>query len=173
MHFVAATLAVLSECQQLHSQAVVTRLAKCLLPYITTVLPSQSDVQRGVDSSKVKGKGKKRTRGFEGDETFKASRSIIFGTTAAGVVALQVCDGMIKACSLVHSSHMSRSATVYTSESNASASRSLTSGSHHSIHQRLPSSDTSLCIVSQSNVSSYPFRQDIGFVWPIRHRIHK
>lgn len=46
-----------------------------------------------VNGVSAKRKGKKRGRGYEGDELFKGSREVIFSNKSDGEAVLAACDG--------------------------------------------------------------------------------
>jgi hypothetical protein len=98
LSFLNAVQAVLSHCQPHHSSVLTTRLAKAILPSLTVVLATQSEVQRtddlaGSSSAGKNKKGKKRARGYEGDEVFKATREIICSTREDSEVLLAALNG--------------------------------------------------------------------------------
>jgi hypothetical protein len=90
--FFEAIQAVLARCHPLQSPIASARLAKAVLPSITTVLAERPHPQRG-DSASGNKKAKKRARGFEGDEVFKISREVVFPTAEDGNVALAALGG--------------------------------------------------------------------------------
>jgi hypothetical protein len=70
-----------------------------VLPLLSTVLATQPEVQHvdNTGSSSNKGKkGKKRARGYEGDEIFKLSKEVICPTVDDGKVVLAALDGESK-----------------------------------------------------------------------------
>lgn len=72
-----------------------SRLARAVLPSLSTLLALQSQAQRDDDAntSGAKGrKGKKRTRGYEGDEVFK-TREIVCPSKEDGEVVLAALGG--------------------------------------------------------------------------------
>jgi hypothetical protein len=99
LSFLNAIQAVLIHCQPSHSSLLLTRLAKSILPSVTVVLASQSEIQRAEDlagstnASKNK-KGKKRARGYEGDEVFKVTRDVICSTKEDGKVLIAALEGI-------------------------------------------------------------------------------
>lgn len=100
LSFLRATQAVLTHCHLLHSPLIPTRLAKAILSPLTVVLATQSEAQGTEDSgAAVNGnknkKGKKRARGYEGDEVFKVSRGVICATEADGEVLIAALEGNV------------------------------------------------------------------------------
>ncbi|KAF5387632.1 hypothetical protein D9615_000575 [Tricholomella constricta] len=82
---------LLTHCHVLDSPLVPTRLAKAVLPSLSIILATPSDVQRtevSVAASQKSRKGKKRARGYEGDEVFKLSRDVICPGSDEGRVLL-------------------------------------------------------------------------------------
>ena len=97
--FLNAVQAVLSHCQPHHSSVLTARLAKAILPSLTVVLATQSEVQRtddpaGPSSAGKNKKGKKRARGYEGDEVFKVTREIVCSTTEDSEVLMAALNGL-------------------------------------------------------------------------------
>ncbi|KAF9268145.1 hypothetical protein L218DRAFT_892918 [Marasmius fiardii PR-910] len=86
---------LLNYCHSLSSPVVSTRLTRAVLSIVKVVLPSQTvagqsgDTQTGSSKSK---KGKKRARGYEGDEVFKTSISVICPSFMEAKVLLTACD---------------------------------------------------------------------------------
>jgi len=87
----------LTHCHLLDSPSLPSRLAKAVLPSISVVLSAPSDSQNAENayamSSKSK-RGKKRARGYEGDEVFKLSREVICLTTGDSKVLLTALEGV-------------------------------------------------------------------------------
>ncbi|KAG6854907.1 hypothetical protein C0991_012097 [Blastosporella zonata] len=79
LFLLTTTQVLLRHCHLLDSPLVPTRLAKAVLPSLSVVLATPSEIQRSDDTAaSQKGKkGKKRARGYEGDEVFKLSREVI------------------------------------------------------------------------------------------------
>lgn len=64
----------------LHSSISTTRLTKAILPHLTVLLDHKSDVIQQIEESPAttsSKKGKKRARGYEGDEVFNVGRSVL------------------------------------------------------------------------------------------------
>ncbi|KAH7930701.1 hypothetical protein BV22DRAFT_1000146 [Leucogyrophana mollusca] len=81
--------ALLTNCPPFHSQIGVTRLVKAILPSITPLLSTQSEVQQSVETNTSQSKkGKKRRREYEGDEVFKLSKGVVCPTKEDGEVAI-------------------------------------------------------------------------------------
>ncbi|KAG6833947.1 hypothetical protein H0H87_007958 [Tephrocybe sp. NHM501043] len=79
LFFLTTVQALLKHCHLLDSPLVPTRLAKAVLPSLSVVLASPAEIQAPDDTpaSQKSKKGKKRARGYEGDEVFKLSREVI------------------------------------------------------------------------------------------------
>ena len=72
-----------------------SRLARAVLPVLTSLLALQSQVHREDDTNAniaKSRKGKKRARGYEGDEVFNVSRLVICSTKEDGEVVLATLD---------------------------------------------------------------------------------
>ncbi|KAI0346803.1 hypothetical protein BDW22DRAFT_1386488 [Trametopsis cervina] len=89
--------ALLNDCPGLSDPQLPSRLSRAVLPTLAGLLTSQSDAQkemqaddRGSDAKNRK--GKKRVRGYEGDEVFKISREILCPTEEDGKVVLVTLD---------------------------------------------------------------------------------
>lgn len=87
---------LLENCLPLHSSIICNRLVKAILPSISAVLPGQTEVQIIQNKNAMGGsrKSKKRARGYEGDELFKASRGVVFPHLVDGELALCACQGI-------------------------------------------------------------------------------
>ncbi|KAL0573964.1 hypothetical protein V5O48_007979 [Marasmius crinis-equi] len=89
---------LLTNCRSLSSPVLATRVARAVLSSVKVILPSQTDSGASLDAqsgSKSK-KGKKRARGYEGDEVFKTSISVICPSVVEGKVLLEACDVLQK-----------------------------------------------------------------------------
>lgn len=97
--FLLTTLqTLLIHCHPLDSLLIPTRLAKAVLPSLSVILatPTESEDTRSTAaaaSSRSK-KGKKRARGYEGDEVFKLSRSVICPSLDDGKVIIAAFEGL-------------------------------------------------------------------------------
>ena len=91
-----ALSALLRDCT-LTEVLLSSRAARAVLPSVTALLSTQTDVQKEDDAAQAAGKGKKgkkRARGYEGDEVFKTSRPMLCPTKVAGQVVLAALDGL-------------------------------------------------------------------------------
>ncbi|KAK1233310.1 hypothetical protein PQX77_003536 [Marasmius sp. AFHP31] len=90
---------LLASCRPLSSPILSTRLTRAVVSLVKSVLPSQADAGSSADTqgggSKSR-KGKKRARGYEGDEVFKTSISVICPSIVEGKVLLTACDVLQK-----------------------------------------------------------------------------
>ncbi|KAJ7590791.1 rRNA processing/ribosome biogenesis-domain-containing protein [Mycena floridula] len=77
--FLTALESILTHCHPLHSDILSTRLTKAIIPILS--------------SSRSK-KGKKRARGYEGDELFKTTRQVLFPLVTDGQLVLSACDAL-------------------------------------------------------------------------------
>ncbi|KAJ3551411.1 hypothetical protein NM688_g4721 [Phlebia brevispora] len=89
--FARALYAVLAECP-LRDAVLASRLARAVLPALTNLLGTQSEVQRDGDKASANAgtsrKGKKRSRGYEGDEVFRTTKEVILPTKESGELVL-------------------------------------------------------------------------------------
>jgi len=91
--FLEAIQAVLTHSHCPHSPILPSRLAKAILPSLTVVLVTQSEARRADDANTGKNKkGKKRARGYEGDEVFKVSREVVCAIKEDGEVLMAALD---------------------------------------------------------------------------------
>lgn len=87
--FLQALHALLSECA-VRDPLLASRVARAILPSLTMLLGTQSDAQEdnvSVIAGKSK-KGKKRARGYEGDEVFKITKEVILPSHESGEVII-------------------------------------------------------------------------------------
>ncbi|KAF8076598.1 rRNA processing/ribosome biogenesis-domain-containing protein [Lyophyllum atratum] len=109
--FLLSTIQILlSSCHLLDSSLVPTRLAKAVLPSLSIILATPPEVQATEDSvaTHKNKKGKKRARGYEGDEVFKLSREVICPGSDDGkvlLVALEVIRLLLRNPHLSHAMH--------------------------------------------------------------------
>ena len=90
-------LSLLADGSHLHDNIVASRLARAAMPFLAVILSKRShsgaDDEQGAVQGRSK-KGKKRARGYEGDELFKVGREVICLTTTEGDVLVASVDGM-------------------------------------------------------------------------------
>lgn len=100
LSFLSTLRDLLSECS-LGDVLLGSRVARAVLPDLTCLLATQADVRDDgnaqITSNKSK-KGKKRARGYEGDEVFKISREVICSTHEAGETILAALEGEAPLC---------------------------------------------------------------------------
>ncbi|KAH0587795.1 hypothetical protein J132_06140 [Termitomyces sp. J132] len=79
LFILTAIQTLLTHCHLLDSPLVPNRLAKAVLPSLSVVLvtPTESQASDDTSASQRSRKGKKRARGYEGDEVFKLSKEVI------------------------------------------------------------------------------------------------
>ncbi|KAL1944305.1 hypothetical protein VTO73DRAFT_3490 [Trametes versicolor] len=97
VRFLRATLSLLESGCQLHDTTLSSRLTRATLPLLTVVLSKRSEVdgESGTQAAAAHGgskKGKKRARGYEGDEVFKVGREIVCPTSEQGEILLFAVD---------------------------------------------------------------------------------
>jgi hypothetical protein len=73
---------------------IPNRLIKAVLPSLTSLLSSESDVKGQDDTGTGRKKGKKRARNYEGDEVFKVAREVICPRDEDGDIVLAAVDGL-------------------------------------------------------------------------------
>jgi hypothetical protein len=98
--------ALLTHCHPLDSPLIPTRLAKAVLPSLSVVLatPTESeDTENTAAASTRSKKGKKRARGYEGDEIFKLSRGVVCPSLDDGNVLIAAFEGALSHQSLYKS----------------------------------------------------------------------
>ncbi|KAI0722827.1 rRNA processing/ribosome biogenesis-domain-containing protein [Earliella scabrosa] len=88
-------LSLLADGSHLHDNIVASRLARAAMPFLAVILSKRShsgaDDEQGAVQGRSK-KGKKRARGYEGDELFKVGREVICLTTTEGEVLVASAD---------------------------------------------------------------------------------
>ncbi|KAG7096761.1 hypothetical protein E1B28_004173 [Marasmius oreades] len=93
--FLEALNALLTRCLPLSSTVVSTRLTRTVLSIVKVILPPQTDTGQPTDThmgTSTSKRGKKRARGYEGDEVFKTSMSVICPSLLEAKVLLEACD---------------------------------------------------------------------------------
>ncbi|TFY69413.1 hypothetical protein EVJ58_g426 [Rhodofomes roseus] len=96
LSFLKATHALLTACPHLHDTITSSRLARAVAPAPSVLLSTKSQGQQdaGVGASKSKNrKGKKRARGYEGDEVFNVAADVVCTSETDGNVLLTSIDG--------------------------------------------------------------------------------
>ncbi|KAI0352983.1 hypothetical protein OH77DRAFT_1427754 [Trametes cingulata] len=95
LRLLTTVLSALRSGCQLHDNTLSSRLARATMPLLTVILSKRSQSGAEGDQKGSQGrskKGKKRARGYEGDEVFKVGREIICPTTEEGDVLLAAID---------------------------------------------------------------------------------
>ncbi|KAI0335615.1 hypothetical protein GY45DRAFT_1316983 [Cubamyces sp. BRFM 1775] len=92
--FLRTILTLLQNCR-VHDTTLSSRLARAVMPLLTVLLSRRA--QTSTESEREGGqgrsrKGKKRARGYEGDEVFKVGREIICSTPEEGEMLLTAVD---------------------------------------------------------------------------------
>lgn len=96
LSFLKATRALLTACPHLHDPITVSRLARAAAPLLAVLLSTKSQAQEAVGNTAFKSKnrkGKKRARGYEGDEIFNITAEVICNSKVDGDVLLASIDG--------------------------------------------------------------------------------
>ena len=94
LYSLRAALSLLMNGSQLHDNVIASRLARATMPLLAVVLSKRSpsgDDEPAATTSRSK-KGKKRARGYEGDEVFKVGREIVCVTAEEGTALLVSLD---------------------------------------------------------------------------------
>ena len=89
---------LLTHSHPLANPIIPNRLIKAALPFLTVLLASESNVQGQEESSSPSGskkKGKKRARGYEGDELFKIAREVICSSGEDGDEIIAAVEGTV------------------------------------------------------------------------------
>lgn len=96
LSFLKATRALLTTCPHLHDPITASRLARAVAPSLAVLLSTKSQAQEGAGTTASKArnrKGKKRARGYEGDEVFNVTAKVICNSKVDGDVLLASIDG--------------------------------------------------------------------------------
>ncbi|KAI0677400.1 rRNA processing/ribosome biogenesis-domain-containing protein [Trametes maxima] len=86
---------ILEDGHQLHDKILSSRLARASMPFLTVVLSKRNPADVESEQAGAQGrskKGKKRARGYEGDEVFKVGRDIVCATLEEGDLLLVSVD---------------------------------------------------------------------------------
>ncbi|KAI0775967.1 rRNA processing/ribosome biogenesis-domain-containing protein [Trametes elegans] len=95
VRFLRTTLSLLGDGCRLHDNTLSSRLARAVMPLLTVILSKRSQTDVEGDQGGALGrnkKGKKRARGYEGDEVFKVGREIVCPTPEEGEILLLAVD---------------------------------------------------------------------------------
>ena len=81
---------------------LANRLVRAVIPYLVKSISSQSEA-KNAETTDAGGssqwKGKKRVRGYEGDEVFKTAPGVLFGTPREERVVILSVEGRASSCS--------------------------------------------------------------------------
>jgi hypothetical protein len=94
--FLRAIPIVLSYSHPLANPIIPNRLTKAVLPCLINLLSSESDAKpldEPNGSTSGRKKGKKRARGYEGDEVFKTRREVLCPTAEEGDIVIAAAQG--------------------------------------------------------------------------------
>ncbi|KAI9056538.1 hypothetical protein FKP32DRAFT_1599270 [Trametes sanguinea] len=94
VRFLRTTLALL-ESSRLHDHTLSSRLVRAAMPLLLVLLSTRAQSGAGNEQDSGVGrskKGKKRARGYEGDEVFKVGREIVCPTAEEGEILLVAVD---------------------------------------------------------------------------------
>jgi hypothetical protein len=95
LHFLRCSHTLLLHCHSGQNTLPITRLAKAALPSLVAVLGDQnaeSQNDRAINGSESR-KGKKRARGYEGDEIFRVGNEVICSNDIEAKILLITVDG--------------------------------------------------------------------------------
>ena len=86
---------MLEACPHLHDSTTISRLARAVAPSVVVLLSTKSQAQQvaGTNANARIRKGKKRARGYEGDEVFNVTAEVICADKTDGDVLLTSIDG--------------------------------------------------------------------------------
>ena len=95
LQFIRTTLYLLADGSHMYDSVIASRLVCATLPLLAVLLSRRS--QAGSENEQASGqrrskKGKKRARGYEGDEVFKIGREIVCRTAEEGDILLASVD---------------------------------------------------------------------------------
>ncbi|CDO76547.1 hypothetical protein BN946_scf184982.g6 [Trametes cinnabarina] len=94
VQFLRTTMVLLENCR-LHDHTLSSRLVRAAMPILTVLLSTRSQSRASNEQESATGrsrKGKKRARGYEGDEVFKVGREIVCRTAEEGAALLGAVD---------------------------------------------------------------------------------
>ncbi|KAI0832574.1 rRNA processing/ribosome biogenesis-domain-containing protein [Trametes gibbosa] len=97
VRFLRTVLLLLEGGCHLHDSILSSRLARATLPLLTVILSKRSEADGENEQPASQGrskKGRKRARGYEGDEVFKVGREIVCATAEEGDILLAALDVM-------------------------------------------------------------------------------
>ena len=86
---------LLGSCLPSHEPLICGRIIKCILPTIANLLSEQVADETVASVDVGSKKGKKRARGYEGDEVFRVGRSILCETDEDAEHVLAALDGLL------------------------------------------------------------------------------
>ncbi len=107
LHLLRTVSMLLADGSQLHDNVIASRLARATMPLLAIILSKRSQSKEEQEQGATQGrskKGKKRGRGYEGDEVFKVGRDVVCLTASDGDVLLASVDGVCSA-TLQHHLH--------------------------------------------------------------------
>lgn len=110
LRFLQAAQVLLRTSLVVHSPLLPARLTKAILPSISKILPVHSEPSptgASVNGGTNK-KGKKRARGYEGDELFKTSKEVVCPTIIDDQVILTALDGKLMPFNIFTSDNVSQ-----------------------------------------------------------------
>lgn len=86
---------ILTHCPRFPDAIILGRLARAILPSCTSILSRKAETspQDGAGASSKSRKGKKRARGYEGDEVFKVGKTSLYATPEEGQSTLMAVSG--------------------------------------------------------------------------------
>ena len=94
--FLRVLVAACAQSRAMSNAILANRLARAVIPYLTKPILPQSEA-KNAETADVGGssqrKGKKRARGYEGDEVFKTNPGVLFGSPHEERVAILSIEG--------------------------------------------------------------------------------
>ena len=91
--FLRSAHSLIRICGPHHDTILPSRLARAVLPSLTSILAPRSSLQEESVGAAKNRKGKKRARGYEGDEVFQMTKSTMCTREEDGDVLLAALDG--------------------------------------------------------------------------------
>ena len=95
--FLRILVAACAHSRTMSNAILANRLVRAVVPYLSkSILPQQETKDTGVTdvSGSSKRKGKKRARGYEGDEVFKTNPGVLFGSPYEERAVMLSIEGM-------------------------------------------------------------------------------
>ena len=100
--FLRILIAACPHSRAMSNPILANRLVRAVIPYLAKSISPQSEA-KNAETTDAGGssqwKGKKRARGYEGDEVFKTAPGVLFGTPREERVVILSVEGRASSCS--------------------------------------------------------------------------